>query len=105
MEIAENIVLVIAVLWVIWQVLSLRDRVFNGGEIIPPEITSLLIFMIFMALVVALPISSLNLIWLFVLSIVLGLITMTFPLGQTIGMGFLFLLSMTGKVKDGEEEE
>ncbi|MBE9044889.1 hypothetical protein IQ255_10805 [Pleurocapsales cyanobacterium LEGE 10410] len=104
MEIAENTVLATAVVWVVWQVLSLRDMALNGGAIIPPAITSLIIFTVFLALVVAFQVSSLHLIWLFLLSLVLGFVAIIFPLGQKIAMGFLGILAMTGKGQEETEE-
>ena len=104
MEIAENTVLATACLWVVWQVLSLRNMALNGGGIIPPAITSLIIFIIFLALVVASQLSSLHLIWLFFLSLVLGFVAIIFPVGQKIAMGFLAILAMTGKSNEETEE-
>ncbi len=104
MEIAENTILVTAVIWVIWQVFSLRNMTLKGGTIIPPAITSLIIFIIFLALVVAFQFSSLHLIWLFILSLVLGFVAIIFPVGQKIAMGFLGILAMTGKSKEETEE-
>ena len=54
MEIAENSVLAIALLWAIWQTLSLRNMALNGGTIIPPAITHLIFFIVSLAVVVAL---------------------------------------------------
>ena len=104
MEITENIVLATALVWVVWQVLSLRDITLNGGTIVPPTITSLIIFVIFLALVVAFQFSSLHLIWLFILSLVLGFVAIIFPVGQKIAMGFLGILAMTGKSQEETEE-
>ena len=104
MEIAENTVLATACLWVVWQVLSLRNMALNGGAIIPPAITSLIIFIVFLASVVAFQLSSFHLIWLFILSLVIGFIAIVFPIGQKIAMGFLAILAMTGKSKEETEE-
>lgn len=104
MEIAENTVLVTAVVWILWQVISLRNMALNGGGIVPPAITSLIIFIIFLALVVAFQLSSLHLIWLFILSLVLGFVAIIFPVGQKIAMGFLAILAMTGKSKEETEQ-
>ena len=104
MEIAENTVLVTACLWVVWQVLSLRNMALNGGAIIPPAITSLIVFIIFLALVVAFQLSSFHLIWLFVLSLVLGFVAIVFPVGQKMAMGFLAILAMTGKSQEETDE-
>ncbi|HHP7231783.1 MAG TPA: hypothetical protein ACFCUY_13115 [Xenococcaceae cyanobacterium] len=104
MEIAENTILVTAVVWVVWQVISLINMTLNGGTIIPPAITSLIIFIIFLALVIAFQLSSLHLIWLFLLSLVLGFVAIIFPVGQKIAMGFLGLLAMTGKSQEETEE-
>ncbi len=51
MEFAENIVLATSVMWVVWQVLTLRNTALHGGTIMPPEITSLLIFIVFIILI------------------------------------------------------
>jgi hypothetical protein len=104
MEIAENTILATAVVWVVWQVFSLRNMALNGGSIIPPAITSLIIFIIFLALVVAFQFSSLHLIWLFLLSLVLGFVVIIFPVGQKIAMGFLGILAMTGNSNEDTEE-
>ncbi len=104
MEITENIVLATALLWVVWQVLSLRNMALNGGSIVPPAITSLIIFTVFVALVIAFQVSALNLIWLFILSLLLGFVAIIFPVGQKIAMGFLAILAMTGKSKEETED-
>jgi hypothetical protein len=104
MEIAENTVLATAVVWVLWQVISLRNMALNGGSIFPTGITSLIIFIIFLALVIALQLSSLHLIWLFFLSLVLGFVAIIFPVGQKIAIGFLGILAMTGKSQKETEE-
>jgi hypothetical protein len=104
MEIAENTILATAVVWIIWQVLSLRNMALNGGSIIPPAITSLIIFIIFLALVVAFQLSSFHLIWLFLLSLMLGFVAIIFPVGQKIAIGFLGILAMTGKSQEETQE-
>lgn len=76
----------------------------NGGTIIPPAITSLIIFIIFLASVVAFQLSSFHLIWLFLLSLVLGFVAIVFPVGQKIAMGFLAILSMTGTSQEETED-
>jgi hypothetical protein len=104
MEIAENTILATAVVLIIWQVLSLRNMALNGGSIIPPAITSLIIFIIFLALVVAFQLSSFHLIWLFLLSLMLGFVAIIFPVGQKIAIGFLGILAMTGKSQEETQE-
>ncbi|MGL5075179.1 MAG: hypothetical protein ACRDBG_04980 [Waterburya sp.] len=95
MEIAEKITLIASILWVIWSMLSLRNAVLEGGEIFPASITSVLLFIIGIVTILIFHLSSLHLIWLFILSFPLGLLAITTPIGQQIGIGVLALFSLT----------
>lgn len=95
MEIAEKITLIASILWVIWSMLSLRNAVLEGGGIFPASITSVLLFIIGIVTILIFHLSPLHLIWLFILSFPLGLLAITTPIGQQIGIGVLALFSLT----------
>lgn len=101
MEIAEKITLTASILWVIWSMLSLRNAVLEGGGIFPASITSVLLFIIGIVTILIFHLSPLHLIWLFILSFPLGLLAMTTPIGQQIGIGVLALFSLT-RTEDAE---
>ena len=101
MEIAEKITLTASILWVVWNILSLRNAVLEGEGIFPASITSTLILIISIFTIQVFHLSPLHLIWLFILSFPLGLLAITTPIGQKIGIGLMVLLSMTG-TKDEE---
>lgn len=101
MEIAEKITLIASILWVIWSMLSLRNAVLEGGGIFPASITSVLLFIIGIVTILIFHLSPLHLIWLFILSFPLGLLAMTTPIGQQIGIGLLALFSLT-RTEDAE---
>lgn len=101
MEIAEKITLIASILWVIWSMLSLRNAVVEGEGIFPASITSVLLFIIGIVTILIFHLSPLHLIWLFILSFPFGLLAMTTPIGQQIGIGVLALFSLT-RTEDAE---
>ena len=102
MEIAEKITLSTSIFWVIWSMLSLRNAVLEGEGVFPASITSILLFIIGIVTILIFHLSPFHLIWLFVLSFPLGLLAMTTPIGQQIGIGILALFFLTG-TKDADE--
>jgi hypothetical protein len=104
MEIAENITLAIAIFLVLWQILSLRNAVVNGGSIFPAMIPSLMFFTISIAVVLALHISAFHLVWLFLVCFILGIVAIVSPQVQALSMNLVALLAMTGTHGEDEKE-
>ncbi|MGJ3250630.1 MAG: hypothetical protein ACFE0J_05815 [Elainellaceae cyanobacterium] len=102
-NIAENIVLGIAILSVLWLTLSLRHSALDGGGLFPALIPMALLWIVAIAIVLTFHLSPFHLIWLFILGIPLSLIAIMIPPVQSLSMGFLILLSMTG-ASQGEQE-
>lgn len=102
MEIAGNITMIASILWVIWNIFSLRNAVVGGEVIFPASITSTLLFIIGIVTILIFHFSPLHLIWIFALSFPLGLIAIMTPIGERIGVGTLALLSLAGTDKEDE---
>ena len=92
----SKIILVIAVIWPIWQMLSIRKQVLRGGIIVPPFVASTLIFAIFVLVVLIFSFSPFHLLWLFILSLILGFVLIIFPFVQRITIAFLAILVRGG---------
>jgi membrane protein CcdC involved in cytochrome C biogenesis len=64
---------VLAILWVLSQLVITRRKLRTGQVVIPPLFAATLVFLVCILVVAALGASSLHLLWLFLLSFVLGL--------------------------------
>ncbi len=100
METLGKVILVLAIIWPIWQIFSLRKKVIKGSVIIPPFITALFVFIIFVLIVTIFGLSPFHFLWLFPLSFVIGFVLIAFPLVQIITMSFLSILARSGNYKD-----
>jgi hypothetical protein len=87
------VVLGAAVLWVLRQFVVTRRRLRTGQIIIPPLFAATLVFLLSILVVLALGASPLHLLWLFLLSFVLGLALVMFPLGVNLTLACLGLLA------------
>jgi hypothetical protein len=94
-EIASNTVLAVAIIGMVGLLFALRQAAIQGGGIFPAIIPTLFIFTGAIAGVELLHVSPFHLIWLFILSLVLGIAAIMVPPIQTLSMGFLVLLKMT----------
>ena len=93
MAILSTVIMVVAILWVIAQLLTTRRRARQGEIVMPPLFAATLIFILFILLVWVMGASPLHLLWLFPLSFVLGIAVLLFPLGQLLVMACLGLLA------------
>ncbi|MCP4990402.1 MAG: hypothetical protein GY928_31500 [Colwellia sp.] len=95
MKTFENIILLLAIAWPIWQVLSIRKQVINEGIVMPPFITTLFVFIVAIVLVIIFQWSPFHLLWMFVASFILGFILIMFPPIQKVTMLFLSFLALS----------
>ena len=100
MEILGKVILILAIIWPVWQIFNIRKHVINGGIIMPPFITTLFVFIIFVLIVIVFKLSPFHLLWLFLLSFVIGIVLIVFPPVQKITMGFLAILARSDSHKD-----
>ena len=86
-------VFVLAILWVLSQLVVTRRKLRTGQVVIPPLFAATLVFLVCILVVVAIGASPLHLLWLFLLSFVLGLALLLFPLGVKLTLICLGLLA------------
>lgn len=101
--IASNTVLAIAIVWIIWQLFVLRQAATQGSSIFPAMIPAVFIFAGAITTVELLHLSPLHLIWLFIVSFLLGLVAIMVPPVQSLSMGFFTLLAMTATASANAE--
>lgn len=92
--------MVVAIIWVIAQLLTTRRRARHGEIVVPPLFAATLVFILFILLVWLMGASPLHLLWLFPLSFVVGIAVLLFPTGQLLVMACLGLLA---GLKGGDE--
>jgi hypothetical protein len=102
MEIAETITLTAAVLWIIWQLLSLITMTRKFSVVTLARIIWLPTFTIMAITVILFHLSALHLIWLWGLSFILGLLAVMSPWFQQIALEIFVILSL---VNDSDELE
>jgi membrane protein CcdC involved in cytochrome C biogenesis len=85
--------MVLAIGWVIVQLLTTRRKLRSGEIVVPPLFAATLVFILFMLVVWAMGASLLHLLWLFPLSFVIGIAVLLFPAGQQLVMACLALLA------------
>jgi len=93
MAILSTVIMVVAIGWVIAQLLTTRRRLREGEIVVPPLFAATLVFILFILVVWAIGASPLHLLWLFPLSFVLGIAVLLFPAGQQLVMACLGLLA------------
>ncbi len=93
MAIISAVIMVVAIGWVIVQLLTTRRRLRHGEIVVPPLFAATLVFILFILFVWLLETSPLHLLWLFPLSFVLGIAVLLFPAGQQLVMACLGLLA------------
>jgi hypothetical protein len=93
MAILGAVIMVVAIGWVIAQLLTTRRRLRHGEIVVPPLFAATLVFLLFILVVWAMDASPLHPLWLFPLSFVLGFAVLLFPLGQHLVMACMGLLA------------
>ncbi len=93
MTIFSTMIMVAAIGWVVVQLLTTRTRLRNGEIVVPPLFAATLVFILFILVVWAMEASPFHLLWLFLLSFVLGIAVLLFPAGQQLVMACLGLLA------------
>jgi hypothetical protein len=88
-DIISTGVFVLAILWVLSQLVVTRRKLRTGQVVIPPLFAATLVFLV----VVTIGASPLHLLWLFLLSFVLGLALLLFPPGVKLTLACLGLLA------------
>lgn len=83
---------VLAILWVLSQLVVTRRKLRTGQVVILPLFAATLVFLVCILVVAALGASPLHLLWLFLLSFVLGLALLLFPPGVKLTMACLELV-------------
>ena len=91
--IIRMVVFVLAILWVLSQLVITRSKLRTGQVVIPPLFAATLVFLVCILVVAALGASPLHLLWLFLLSFVLGLALLLFPPGVKLTLTCLVLLA------------
>jgi hypothetical protein len=91
-DIISTGVFVLAILWVLSQLVITRRKLRTGQVVILPLFAATLVFLVCILVVVAIGASSLHLLWLFLLSFVLGL-ALLFPPGVKLTLTCLGLLA------------
>ena len=93
MDISSTVVFVLAIFWVLSQLVVTRRKLRTGQVLIPPLFAATLVFLVCILVVAALGASPLHLLWLFLLSFVLGLALLLFPPGVKLTLACLGLLA------------
>ena len=87
-DIIRTVMFVLAILWVLCQLVVTRRKLRTGQVVIPPLFAAMLVFLVCILVcilvVAALGASPLHLLWLFLLSFVLGFALLLFPPGMTL---------------------
>ena len=92
-DIIRTVVFVLAIFWVLNQLVVTRRKLRAGQVVIPPLFAATLVFLVCILVVVAIGASPLHLLWLFLLSFVLGLALLLFPPGVKLTLTCLGLLA------------
>ena len=93
MDLISTGVFVLAILWVLSQLVVTHKKLRTGQVVIPPLFAATLVFLVCILVVAALGASPLHLLWLFLLSFVLGLALLLFPPGVKLTLACLGLLA------------
>jgi hypothetical protein len=91
--IIRMVVFMLAIVWVLSQLVVTRRKLRTGQLVIPPLFAATLVFLGCILVVAALGASPLHLLWLFLLSFVLGLGLLLFPPGVKLTLACFGLLA------------
>jgi hypothetical protein len=86
-------VLVLAMVWTLWQLVHVRRQLRRGAMVVPPLVAATLIFALGIIMVIVTGVSPLHLVWWFPCSFIIGLVVLVFPLGTHLLLRFLVLLA------------
>jgi cell division protein FtsW (lipid II flippase) len=92
-DIIHRVVFVLAIVWVLSQLVVTRRKLRTEQVVILPLFAATLVFFVCILMVAALGASPLHLLWLFLLSFVLGLALLLFPPGVKLTLACLGLLA------------
>lgn len=93
MELFNSVVLGVAIVWVVWILFEMRQRLRTGAIVAPPMVASTLLFALGIIFVLVLGLSSLHLLWWFPVTFLLGIGVLTFPASVHFTMTCLALLA------------
>lgn len=93
MAIVSQGVLVLAIVWTLWQLVHVRRQLRRGAIVVPPLVAATFILALGIIVVLVTGMSPLHLIWWFPCSFILGLVVLVFPLGTHLLLRFLVLLA------------
>jgi len=93
-------VLVLAVVWTLWQLVHVRRQLRSGAMVVPPLVAAMLVFALGIIVVIVTGVSPLHLLWWFPCSFIIGLVVLVFPLGTQLLLRFLVLLA--GPIESSE---
>jgi hypothetical protein len=74
-------VLVLAMVWTLWQLVHVRRQLRRGAIVVPPLVAATLVFALGIIVVIVTGVSPLHLLWWFPCSFIIGLVVLVFPLG------------------------
>ena len=104
MEILQTGLLIVAILGSVWQLLTIRKQVVTGGVVIPSYVMVVLCFSFCLLLVLFLHLSPFHLLWLSLVSLVIGFASLFFPPLLAVAMLFITTLSLTRRKGGGENQ-
>lgn len=105
MEMLGKIILVISILWLLWQLMQFRRCVLHGLIIVPLSVSATGIFSLCVVGVLVTGISPFHLIWMFLASYLIGTLLLMFPWYQILLMNGLSLLTLTSRHDHWEIDE
>jgi hypothetical protein len=97
MELLGKIILIVSILWLLWQLMQFRRCVLHGLIIVPLSVSATGIFALCVVVVLVTGISSFHLIWMFLASYLVGTILLMFPWYLILLMNGLSLLTLTSR--------
>jgi hypothetical protein len=86
-------IVVLAIVWTLWQLVHVRRQLRRGAIVVPPMVAATLVFALGTIVVIVTGVSPLHLIWWFPCSFIIGLVVLVFPLGTHLLLRFLVLLA------------
>ncbi len=102
MEIIQTGLLIVAIIGSIWQLFALRKAVVTGGVVIPSYVVTIFCFSLCTLAVLIFRFSPLHLLWLFVMSLGVGFLSLFFPPVIAVVMLCLTVLSLTRRARDSK---
>ena len=104
MEILSKSILIVSIVWILWQFLRTRRLARGGKIIVPPFFATLLVFSLCVLGVIVLGVSPFHLLWLLPVSFIVGIVLLAIPFTQMVIMTLLMMLAMPRNWEEEEEE-